>query len=122
VSSSTQPIDPERFTDEWIAAWNNHDLEAILSHYDDAVVLRSPTAARIVPGSGGVISGKEALRSYWTAALSASPDLRFTAGATYLGADTIAIAYTNQSGRHAIEMLRFEAGLVMETWIAHGLF
>ncbi|HUL49621.1 MAG TPA: nuclear transport factor 2 family protein [Gemmatimonadales bacterium] len=30
----------------WIAAWNAHDLDAILSHYGDDVVLQSPVAAK----------------------------------------------------------------------------
>jgi ketosteroid isomerase-like protein len=25
----------ERFAAEWIAAWNNHNLEQILAHYED---------------------------------------------------------------------------------------
>ncbi len=29
----------EHFAAEWIAVWNSHDLEAILAHYADNVVL-----------------------------------------------------------------------------------
>jgi ketosteroid isomerase-like protein len=31
----------------WVAAWNAHDLDMILSHYDDAVELTSPVAAQV---------------------------------------------------------------------------
>ena len=32
----------ERFADDWIAAWNAHDLEKILSHYTDDFEMSSP--------------------------------------------------------------------------------
>src|SRR5258708_3069473 len=35
------------FGRDWIDAWNRHDLDAILSHYDDAVVFCSPFVAPI---------------------------------------------------------------------------
>ena len=39
-----RPFPPLRrtFPDEWIAAWNSHDLDAIMSHYaDDVTLIRS---------------------------------------------------------------------------------
>lgn len=63
-------IDPLSFTQEWAAAWNAHDLDAVLRHFHDDVVFTSPVAARIVDGSGGVIRGKEALRAYWSDGLA----------------------------------------------------
>ena len=71
-------MNASEFAAEWIDAWNAHDLERILSHYDDAVVFTSPTAARLVPESGGVINGRGLLRQYWTTGLSMLPDLHFT--------------------------------------------
>jgi ketosteroid isomerase-like protein len=38
--------DAWKLANHWIAAWNAHDLEQILSHYNDAVELTSPAAAR----------------------------------------------------------------------------
>ena len=40
-------FDASNFATEWIAAWNSHDLEAILSHYAPQVVLTSPVAAKL---------------------------------------------------------------------------
>ena len=67
---------PAEFAERWIEAWNSRDIEAVLTHYADDVIFTSPTAARFVPESGGTILGKDALRSYWTVALQANPDLR----------------------------------------------
>jgi len=32
----------DHFAAEWIAAWNSHDLERILSHYTDNFEMSSP--------------------------------------------------------------------------------
>jgi len=63
--------DPDEFSRAWLAAFNAHDLEAVLDHFHDDVVFTSPVAARALPGSGGVVRGKQALRAYLP--LSASP-------------------------------------------------
>lgn len=36
------PDDAQAFAREWVKAWNDHDLPAILSHYADDVVFHSP--------------------------------------------------------------------------------
>ena len=54
--------EPQRFADEWVRAWNSHDVEAVLAHFHDDVVFTSPVAARVLPESMGVVRGKSALR------------------------------------------------------------
>jgi ketosteroid isomerase-like protein len=49
----------------WVRAWNAHDLDEILSHYREDVVLVSPVAARILEDPSGTVVGKEALRAYF---------------------------------------------------------
>ena len=44
----------QAFADEWIAAWNSHDLDRVLSHYAPEVVLLSPIAQKLV-GTGRVV-------------------------------------------------------------------
>ena len=65
-----------RYAEEWAAAWNRRDLEAILAHFEDDVVFSSPRALQIV----GVptLRGKAPLRDYWRAALASVGSLRFT--------------------------------------------
>ena len=36
-----------KFAEAWIAAWNAHDLEQILSHYDDEFEMSSPAITRL---------------------------------------------------------------------------
>lgn len=111
--------DPETFCRHWLAAWNGHDLGAVLAHFDENVVFTSPIAAQLVAGSQGVLRGKAALAAYWTEGLRRIPDLRFTIDAIYAGVDTLVIQYRNQKGVAVSEVLRFEGGLVKE---GHGTY
>jgi ketosteroid isomerase-like protein len=104
--------DALRFADDWIRAWNERDLEAVLSHYADNVFFTSPLAQRFVPDSGGTVHGKDALRAYWTVALAGHPDLHFTLANVYLGVDTLVIHYRNQAGGLVSEVMTFSDGLV----------
>jgi hypothetical protein len=38
----------ERFAKEWVAAWNSHDLELILAHYEDDFEMSSPIITALV--------------------------------------------------------------------------
>jgi ketosteroid isomerase-like protein len=111
--------DPMVFADEWIDAWNAQDLETVLAHYADDVLFTSPTAARVVPESGGVIHGKDALRRYWTQALEANRDLAFTLVGVYVGIDTIVLHYRNQLGGLINEVMTFRDGLVVVGHATH---
>ncbi len=43
--------DPESFARDWVAAWNDHDLDAVLAHYADGIVFHSPRIAQVM-GTG----------------------------------------------------------------------
>ena len=99
--------DPDEFSRAWLAAVNAHDLEAVMDHFHDDVVFTSPVAARALPGSGGVVRGKQALRAYWMLALERVPDLRFELLGVYVGVDTLVLNYRNQAGGLVSEVLTF---------------
>lgn len=99
----------ERLAAHWIAAWNAHDLDAILSHYADDVEVASPVAAQLLGGDGRVV-GKAALRAYFAKGLAAFPDLRFDLQQVLVGTDTIVLYYTNQRGTHTAEVMELDAG------------
>ncbi|MCA1693828.1 MAG: nuclear transport factor 2 family protein [Actinobacteria bacterium] len=60
-----------------------------------------------MPSSKGSIEGKDRLRSYWTAALEANPDLHFELIDVYAGVDTVALHHANRHGDLVIEVLTF---------------
>lgn len=109
-------IDGEAFADAWIAAWNQHDLAAILSHYADDIVFVSPAAARITGDASGRVVGKTALAAYWGEALRRVPDLAFTLRSVFTGVDSIALRYhSSRTAAEVVEVLRFgPEGLAVE--------
>lgn len=112
-------VNAMEFVCEWEAAWNRRDIEAVLKHFHDDVVFTSPVAQHIGFAKDGIVNGKDALRRYWTAALSQNPELRFQVATVYEGMNTLVIAYKNQQGMDRAEVLTFSHGLVIE---GHGLF
>jgi hypothetical protein len=111
--------DPEAFARHWVAAWNAHDVEAVLAHFADDVVFTSPVASQLLEGSDGVVRGKSALRAYWSEGLRRIPDLHFEVVGTYAGVDVLVINYRNHRGGLVSEVLRFEGDLVVE---GHGTY
>jgi ketosteroid isomerase-like protein len=105
------------FAQEWVAAWNSHDLSRILEHYDDGVVLVSPVAARLLGGDGHV-EGKAALGDYFRRGLAAYPDLRFDLTDVLWGVETIVVCYANnvRGGKTAEVMQMSAAGKVLRVW------
>ena len=98
----------QRFAVEWIAAWNAHDLERILSHYTDDFEMRSPIIAERMGVATGVLRGKAAVRTYWGNALAAMPELHFELRDLLVGVDTIVLYYYNSvRGRMVAESLTF---------------
>ncbi|MEU9833949.1 nuclear transport factor 2 family protein [Streptosporangium sp. NPDC048047] len=102
-----------KFVDGWAAAWNAHDLDALLAHFAEDVTFRSPVAAQLL-GGDGVIRGKAALRAYWAEGLRRIPDLRFEVVGSYIGVDCLVINYRNQKGALVNEVLIFDGPLVTE--------
>jgi ketosteroid isomerase-like protein len=107
-------LDAVAFSKQWLGAWNAHDVESVLDHFHEAVVFTSPVAAGLLPGTGGVVHGKHALRHYWTRAVQRIPNLRFVVEGVYQGIDTIVILYRNQDDGLVGEVLRFHGDVVIE--------
>jgi hypothetical protein len=102
------------FADGWVAAWNAHDIEAVLSHFCEDARFSSPVAQAILDGTDGVLVGKDAIRSYWAEGIRRIPDLHFEVVGTYVGVDLVVINYRNQRGVLVCEVLHFDGDLVVE--------
>ena len=98
-----------RFAAAWVEAWNRHDLERILAHYDEDVVMTSPFIAELTGDPTATIRGKATLRAYWHEALARFPDLRFELIGVYAGVEGLAIHYRSIRGLLACEVLTLNA-------------
>ena len=99
-----------QLAENWVAAWNAHDLEAIISHYDERVELISPVAAQLLGIPDGKVSGKAALREYFQRGLEAYPELHFDLKDVLGGLNSLVLYYTNQNGTRTGEFMDLGAG------------
>jgi predicted ester cyclase len=93
----------------WVAAWNAHDLDLIMTHYDEGIELTSPVAAKLLQTSNGKLAGKENLRAYFQRGLEAYPDLRFDLEDVLWGVNSVVLFYKNQKGTRTAEFMELSA-------------
>ena len=103
----------------WAAAWNAHDLDLIMTHYDDAIELTSPAAARLLSTPGGKVMGKSNLREYFRRGLEAFPELHFRIEDVLWGVSSVVLYYTNQRGTHTAEFMEISATGIVTRVVAN---
>lgn len=103
------PLAAKEFAAEWIAAWNAHDLDRILSHYAENVVLTSPAAAKVLGEASGMVNGRQALRGYFAKGLELFPNLQFKLIDVMQGISSVLLYYENQRGTKTGEFMEFDA-------------
>lgn len=101
--------DVRALASHWIRAWNEHDLDEIMSHYAEEVVLVSPAAARILSDPSGMVRGREALRAYFKRGLEVYPNLKFDLIDVLRGVSSVILYYTNQKGTKTGEFMEMDS-------------
>ena len=111
--------DAWNLANQWVAAWNAHDLDSIMTHYDDEIDLTSPVAARLAGEAGGRVVGRAKVRAYFQRGLEAYPELRFHLEDVLWGVNSVVLYYTNQKGTYTGEFMELsEMGKVTRV-VAH---
>ena len=108
----------QHFAREWIEAWNAHDLERILSHYEDDFEMSSPVIVKLAGEASGTLRGKPAVRAYWAKALAATPNLRFELLDALAGVNSVTVYYKGHRGA-AAEVFHFGASGRVSRAFAH---
>src|ERR1700737_380096 len=98
-----------KLAEHWIAAWNAHDLDLIMTHYEDAIELTSPVVAQLLGYPAGKVIGKTNLRAYFQRGLEAYPELHFRLEDVLWGINSIVLYYTNQKGTRTGEFMELSA-------------
>jgi hypothetical protein len=99
----------QQFAREWIDAWNNRDIERVLSHYADDFEMNSPYIVQMAGESSGRLTGKAAVGAYWSKALALLPDLHFELISTLVGVNSITLYYKGARDRLAAEVFHFSS-------------
>jgi hypothetical protein len=101
------PAFAKTFADNWIAAWNSHDLNRILEHYSEDFEMRSPGIIMVADESSGVLKGKAGVAAYWAKALKAQ-NLTFELIDVFAGVKSVSVHW-RRPGREVIEVMEFDA-------------
>lgn len=80
---------------EWIAAWNAHDLERILSHYAEQLEFVSPLVVSRLDRADGTIRTKDELKRYFEPSLEPGSDLKFELLDVMAGVSSSTLLYRN---------------------------
>jgi hypothetical protein len=112
-------IQARNFAQEWVTAWNSHDLDAIMTHYAPQVVLTSPIAARLLGDSSGMVVGKEALLGYFQRGLQAYPNLAFTLLEVMWGVSSVVLHYVNENNTKCGEFMELAPDGKVVRVVAH---
>jgi hypothetical protein len=108
-----------QFAEDWLRAWNSHDLDAVMSHYTPGIVLASPVAARLLNDPAGVVAGEAALRSYFQRGLEAYPNLVFELLDVMWGISSVVLYYKNQNGTTTGEFMELDENLKVVRVVAN---
>ena len=107
------------FAEDWVAAWNSHDLDRILEHYCDDFEMTTPFIVQVMGEPSGTLKGKEEVRAYWAKALDRVPDLRFELLDVFSGVNSMTIHYKAVFEKKAAEVLFFGADGRVTRSVAH---
>ncbi|MBS0170876.1 MAG: nuclear transport factor 2 family protein [Nitrospira sp.] len=110
----------QRLADDWIAAWNRHDLQAILSHYAPDIEFTSPFVSALSADASGTIRGLDRVRTYFRQGLTAYPDLRFELVRVLVGVGSLVLYYRSSvQGLLAAEMMIVNGEGLIQTVRVH---
>jgi predicted ester cyclase len=102
------------FARHWADAWNAHDLDSIMTHYEEEIELTSPVAAQLLGTLDGKVIGQADLRAYFQRGLEAYPELHFDLEDVLWGLSSVVLCYKNQKATRTAEFMELSpAGKVV---------
>jgi SnoaL-like domain len=80
--------------ERWINAWNNRNLETVLSMFAENIEFSSPKIKMITPEfNSEKVTNKQDLKHYWSTALQKLTSLHFTQKNYYIKGNTCILEY-----------------------------
>ena len=109
---------------KWFAAFNEHNLEKLLSLYDDNAEHFSPKLKALYPKTKGFVTGKDALRAWWQDAFDRLPSLHYKVTSLTSNSDRVFMEYIrtveNEDEMHVAEVLEIKENKILSSRVYHG--
>jgi ketosteroid isomerase-like protein len=98
----------QRIAQDWIDAWNAHDLDRIMAHYAEDIDFWSPLIVKLMGIASGKIEGKAQLRAYFAQGLEMQPSIHFTLVKLFVGVESIVLHFHRHDGREGAEVMAID--------------
>ncbi len=109
---------------KWFDAFNNHDLDSLLSLYDDEAEHFSPKLKIKKPETNGLVKGTQALHEWWESSFESLPTLQYRVTSLTANADRVFMEYVrNVAGEQDMlvaEVLEIKDGKIVFSRVYHG--
>ena len=114
----------EFIAQQWFAAFNAHDLEKLLSLYDDNAGHFSPKLKIRRPETLGLVTGKAALADWWQDAFDRMPDLHYKVTSLTANDQRVFMEYIREvdgeDNMLVAEVLEINDGKIVASRVYHG--
>ncbi len=109
---------------KWFDAFNQHNLEQLLSLYDEQAQHFSPKLKIRKPETNGLVIGKEVMREWWKDAFERLPTLHYKVTSLTANSDRVFMEYIrNVEGEDDIlvaEVLEIYENKIVFSRVYHG--
>ena len=109
---------------KWFDAFNNHNLEQLLSLYDDDAEHYSPKLKIHKPETNGLVVGKQALREWWQDAFARLPSLNYKVTSLTANGDRVFMEYirsvAGEENMLVAEVLIVRDSKIIASRVYHG--
>ncbi|MBS1741687.1 MAG: nuclear transport factor 2 family protein [Bacteroidetes bacterium] len=109
---------------QWIDAFNEHDIEKLLSLYADDAIHFSPKLKIKQPETQGWVSGKDALRHWWAGSFQSIPSLQYNLVNLIVNEAQLLMEYLRKADgapdMMVAEILEISNGLIIKSRVYHS--
>ena len=108
----------------WLAAFNAHDVDALVALYAVDATHTSPKIRALHPDTGGKLVGKAALATWWRDANRRLPNLRYEPTAIVADGERVIVEYLrhapNEPPMPVAEAFDVRDGKIVASRVYHG--
>ncbi len=119
-----KPEELNKIANHWFTAFNEQNIEKLLSLYHDHAEHYSPKLKARHPETFGLIKGKDALRVWWQDAFQRLPSLRYKIIRLTPYEDRVFMEYirhvASEEDLLVGEMLEIINGLIVKSFVFHS--
>jgi ketosteroid isomerase-like protein len=109
---------------KWFEAFNNHNLDQLLSLYDEDAEHFSPKLKIKKPETNGLVKGKQSLRDWWQEAFEQLPTLYYKVTSLTANENRVFMEYVRtvqgESDMLVAEVLEIKEDKIVFSRVYHG--